>query len=464
MEPNQLNQEVTLLEFIMNNKNKEFFLKRLKSQLLNHYEQQNHDLVLKCFKSIFNIEGFNTPFNYFSFARASFNVLKTDNLYINYWANLSSPYMTYASDLAEVLISKNFSRNDVITDFSYLVYNLSDNSNVQKNLIDSFTMLVDAVLNAPIQTKFDESVASHDLNLVTSGIGWSGSGAITDYLREYSNIETILGEVGIIEEDVGFAYFVRNIENKELIFTHAIKFFFINLLGCYDVKDLSFYKPIRSAYILIKKSKNIENYSRMIKSVSSTLSDIIRASCSESYSIDYIESLLHTLGPKLLTLVTLDVSHDKIPLIDNCIHIHKIDLLNYFTNIKIICSNRDPRSIYVTRIEECPGFGHNADSFSRQQRKVRQIIDLRLKKLNPNVLKNVYFVNFEDFVISKQYRENLALNLGLNLNNWEQAELYFKPNESIKNVNNFTNLQDESLIKDIQVIESELKDYCLDIK
>ena len=95
---------------------------------------------------------------------------------------------------------------------------------------------------------------------------------------------------------------------------------------------------------------------------------------------------------------------------------------------------------------------------------IRQRIDLYLESIEPNTLKNLYLVNFEDFVQSKKFRENLAQKLGLDLNNWKQAEFYLKPNESIKNVNNFTNLQDESLIKDIQVIESELKDYCLDIK
>lgn len=371
--------------------------------------------------------------------------------------------MSYASDLVDILVSKNFSRDDVISDFSYLVYSLSDNSNVQKNLIGSFSMLVDAVLNIPVKTKLDESLVSHNLYIVTSGMGWSGSGAITDYLREYSNVLPILGEVGILEEANGFAYFVRNIENKEQIFAHAIKFFFVNLLGCYEIKDLSFYKPMRSAYKLINKNINIENYSRQIMSISSTLSDIIRASSGESYNTDYIETLLRTLSAKLLSLVTLDVPSDNIPLIDNCIHIQHIDLLDYISNIKIICSNRDPRAIYVSRTKENPGFIRNPNSFVQEQKKIRQKIDLHLKNLKHNTLKNVYLVNFEDFVPSKQYRENLALNLGLDLNDWEQSELYFKPNESIKNVNNFTNLQDDSLIKDIQFIEKELKDYCLNI-
>lgn len=447
----------------MENENKALFLKKLKSQLLKHYEQKNHDLVLKYFKSIFYIEGFNVEFKYFSYARTSFNILKTNSIYKDYWQTLSSPYMTYATDLANILISKKFSRDDTKADFSYLIYHLFDNPSVQNNIIDSFSMLVDAVLSLPVQTRFDESAESHDLYLITSGMGWSGSGAITDYLREYSNIKPILGEVGILEEANGFAYFVRNIGKKELVFAHAIRFFFVNLLGCYEIENLSFYKPIRSAKNLLKKTKNLENYSKQIMSVSSTLSDIIRASSCESYNTDCIEVLLRTLSSKLLALVTLDVSPDKVPLIDNCIHIHNIDLLDYISNIKIICSNRDPRAIYVTRTKECPGFVHDAFSFSQEQKRFRQKIDLNLKNLKQDTLKNIYFVNFEDFVPSKQYRENLALNLGLDLNDWKKVEFYFKPNESIKNVHNFSNLQDESLIKDIHFIENELKDYCLKV-
>lgn len=445
----------------MENENKDMFINKLKSQLLKHYEQKNYDLVLKCFKSIFNIEGFNVEFKYFSYTRTAFNLLKTNTLYKNYWQTLSSPYMSYASDLADILVGKNFHRDDVIEDFSCLICHLFDNSNVQKNLIDSFSMLVDAVLSVPVQTKFNETPTLHNLYLITSGIGWSGSGAITDYLREYSNIHTIFGEVRILEENEGFAYFVRNIENKDLIFAHTIKFFFVNLLGCYEIKNLNFYKPLRSTNNLLKKNKNIENYSKQIMSISSTLSDIIRASSNESYNTDYIKSLLCTLSSKLLALVALDISQDKIPLIDNCIHINNIDLLDYISNIKIICSNRDPRAIYITRTNECPGFVNNADSFVQEQRMLRQKIDLLLKNLKHDTLNNIYLVNFEDFVSNKEYREKLALNLGLDLKNWKKIELYFKPNESIKNVSNFTNLQDDGLKKDIQFIENELKDYCI---
>lgn len=448
----------------MKNNGKELFLNKLKLELLEQYKLQNHDLVLKYFKYIFDIEGFSVPFKYFSYTRTSFNILKANSFYKDYWKTLSTPYMNFASDLVNVLISKNFSRNDVITNFSYLTYHLTDNPTVQKNFVDSFSCIVDAILSVPVQTRLNESVLPHNYYLVTSGMGWSGSGAITDYLREYSNIETILGEVGIFEEEEGFAYFVRNIDKKELIFAHAIKFFFVNLLGCYEIQNLNLYKPIKSAYFLLKKSKNIENYSKQIMSITYTLSDIIIASSNESYDTNYTRDLLRTLSAKLLALVTLDVSSDKIPLIDNCIHIYNIDLLNYISNIKIICSKRDPRSIYVARTEENPGFVRNANSFIRRQKMIRQRIDLYLESIEPNTLKNLYLVNFEDFVQSKKFRENLAQNLGLDLNNWKQAEFYFKPNESIKNVNNFTNLQDESLIKDIQVIESELKDYCLDIK
>ena len=431
---------------------------QFQKHISEHFEQKQYDLVLKDFRALFLMRGFETDFKYFVIARASYAFLENNIEYKNYWSTLSNSRMLQAFYIANNLITLAKSCEDLISDFTVLVGELFDDINVKNNFIDSFKTLAEAYLASKKGLHIvPNKIVSHDKFLVVSGYGWSGSGAVLDYFREFDNVVPVLGEVGILEEYFGFKYFVKNIQDKKKICEHAINFFFINLVGCYSIERLPFYKAIRSANLVLSKSKNLTEYSLQVKSISSLLADIIIESKLEDYSIENIKQLLKRLSKKLLDLITLDVPSNKIPVLDNSIHVQNVDLLNYINDVKVICSFRDPRAIYIERAWEIK----DPHDFIKEQSNLRQRIVDTFKCLD-NSLQNVLFtLNFEDFVLNKEYRENLANKVGLNLDNWIDQEKYFKPEVSLKNVRNFINCTDKGVDpKAIDLIEKELQQYC----
>ena len=131
--------------------------------------------------------------------------------------------------------------------------------------------------------------------------------------------------------------------------------------------------------------------------------------------------------------------------------------MNYISDVRVICSFRDPRAIYIERASVIKD-PHN---FITEQSNLRKEISDVFKSLG-NTLNNVLFtLNFEDFVLSKECRENLANKVGLSLDNWTNQKKYFKPEVSLKNVKNFINCKEygvDNMV--IDLIEKELQQYC----
>ena len=441
-------------------KSEDELLVKFQQYMSYHYKNEQYDLVLRDFRILFLIKGFDIEFKYFVLARTAYACLKDDSEYKNYWSTLSNSNMMQAFYIANNIITHAKSCEDLIDDFTVLVGELFNDIDVKNNFIDSFKTLVEAyLLSKKSSYTVSDNHAQHDKFIMVSGYGWSGSGAVRDYFREFSNIVPVLGEVGIIEENMGFKYFVKNIQNKSLIYEHVIKFFFINLIGCFSIEQLSFYKPIRSAHVVLSEYDNLKEYSFQVKSISSLLADIVIESKLENYNIKHMKQLLMKLSKKLLDLITLDVPSNKIPVLDNVIHVQNVDLLNYVSDIDVryICTFRDPRAIYTERAKKIK----DPSNFIKDQSKTRKKIDYALKCLDKTLLNSLYTLNFEDFVLSKECRENLANKVGLCLDNWIDQEKYFKPEVSLKNVKNFINCSDSVVDnKVIDLIEKELQQYC----
>lgn len=431
---------------------------QFQQHILDHFKHEQYGLVLKDFRAMFLMKGFDTEFKYFVLARTSYGFLKNNSEYKYYWSTLTDSRMLQAFYIANNLITCEKSCEDLITDFTILVDELFDDIDVKNNFIDSFKILAEAYLTSKKTSCIvPDNIVQHDKFLIVSGYGYSGSGAVCDYFREFSNVVPVLGEVGILEEHLGFKYFVKNIHDKNKISEHAIRFFFINLIGCYSIEQLPFYKPIRSSFCVLSKSKNLIEYSFQVKSISSLLADIVIESKLENYSIENIKQLLKRLSKKLLDLITLDVPSNKIPVLDNSIHVQNVDLLNYISDIKVICSFRDPRAIYMERF----GVIKDPCDFIKEQSNLRKEIGNTIEHLDTTQQDVLFNLNFEDFVLNKECRENLANKVGLNLDNWIDQEKYFKPEVSLKNVRNFINCTDKGVDqKAIDLIEKELQQYC----
>ena len=441
---------------------------RLNSVIDTHFNNQEYEEVLEDIRAIFPSLGIMT-FKYFNKALGSYEqVVKNKDLkikYKDYSLSLSTPLMKKASNIVEAMLSKTGTKRCLLDDFSSIINEIFIDADVKDVYMSSFTLLIDAMSdnNTFISDDDFNEKPEHDHFLITSGYGWSGSGAVTDFLKEFNNVKIICGEVGIFESVRGFTYFVRNITDRETLIRHSLEFFFIHFLGCYPMISLLMLKTLSYANQVLLKSTDLLKYANYVKKITCVLAAII-VECNHDFNSDRVSQLLKLLSQRLLDLVAIDIPNDTIPVIDNCIHTYNIDVINYINNTKLICCCRDPRSIYLSRIKECSGFVRNSLDFVRNQKKVWERINLSKSKLFPSSQNKLMFINFEDFVLNDSFRKDLIKNLGLSLDMWDKKEKYFKPNESSVNVKNFINCDDDEIKKDIQFIADELKEYCLDIE
>lgn len=436
-----------------------------KISLLQNYKNKKYDQVLENFRIIFNECQFESEFKYFQIARTSFYNVEKNNSFCDYWRSLSTPLMIRATKISNDLTQKKFDFDYYVNEFSSIIAELfPDNAKVQSIILESFSIIVKSVFLT--QESSDTTLShhnSHKFYIITSGMGWSGSSAVTDYLREFKTVHPVMGEVRLIE--AGYYNLISNFANKEQLFKEAIKFFFIHILGCYELETVSLYKCIKSAKQMLSKAKNIINFANQIKNISIFLADIIRESQHVGkQSNQNLEKIFKSLCSSLFELIALDIPSNAIPLIDNCVHIGNIGTLNYSENIKIVCTFRDPRAIYISQIIENAGFVRDCHQYIQLHKKKRESISNTAANLDEQFKNNIIFINFENFVLQREFREKLVKKLGLSIDDWVLQEKYFKPTISAKNVRNFCNLQDEETKKEVQLIADGLKEYCLDIE
>lgn len=137
--------------------------------------------------------------------------------------------------------------------------------------------------------------------------------------------------------------------------------------------------------------------------------------------------------------------------------------LNLIKDSKSIVVDRDPRDIYLSAIisSKQPGaregaavVGKNVKDFINRFHIYRSAVVIND---NPNVLR----ITFERLI--KNYNQTLLELiefLNVEQSNFETQHTNFDITRSMQNIGMWHELSDDSLIKDIKFIESELKDYC----
>ena len=155
----------------------------------------------------------------------------------------------------------------------------------------------------------------------------------------------------------------------------------------------------------------------------------------------------------------------KTVLFDNLIHAYNLDAVPALDDLSMFCAFRDPRSNYVARIRENKRFSGTVESFVQSYRKMRVRIDRLLEQVEDELAQDttsttrVHTVQFEEFVLSRACRQDLAQKAGLDLAQHDEYA-FFKPWESRKNV--FLHETHDNP-DEIAYIARELPEYCVDL-
>lgn len=299
----------------------------------------------------------------------------------------------------------------------------------------------------------DFSLSPPRLRIFVSGMGWSGSGAVYDFLKEFESVEPqeVPYEYSCLQYSAGFKDFLK--VKKKDVGQICVRFFFLHMLGyapLYTAHDF------KSCLVARRHSQNKDKdfsltYAQNCLKLVSTMQLLF----DETGNLGDFDSCLKLFANEIIeNLMTVGVNIIETPLFDNCIHIKNLYLLEYIENAIILCSVRDPRSNYVALKRESKAFNKPIEKF------VSDYKNYRKKYFNEKTLQNlrVKVVQFEEFVSSEFYRENLAIKLGVE-HSIRHKFKYFKPWESFRNTQLHLDYENQD---EIRYIEKHLSEYCVD--
>lgn len=294
--------------------------------------------------------------------------------------------------------------------------------------------------------------------LMVAGMVWSGSGAIYDFLKEFEGVKPVVGETKYIRGYSSLIRIYEHLDRPPELREAVIDFFFYTLLGAGRLRNGDDYKTSRFARNNLF-GKNRERYLNAVIRWCH-LAHLLLNSDGQDQSARFDDLVQHTLVEFCAGGVTKET---RFVLLDNVVSIPFVDTgVEFLVNSHIFCCFRDPRSNFVSMKHEFTA-NLTPKAYVDERRKTlpanREKARIALEKVQSKPDLDIEIVEFEEFVVSKQYREELVRKIGLSQARRKEFE-YFKPWESAKNVmlHQFHPNQDE-----IKYIESELGDYCVDL-
>jgi hypothetical protein len=322
--------------------------------------------------------------------------------------------------------------------------------------------------------------------ICVNGYGWSGSGACVDLLREFQGFSAFQGEFRIVKDPYGLTYledalvhnwdFIRHdiaikdflnyceflsrteslfgqmgkdFSNKlDIDFLHESRLYIDRLVSIKYLGNSSIHRYGISSYknfiVKVKSKLGISNAQQMY--LARPTKDIFIEETNK-----YIDKLFHQYEDT----VVLDQA------------IAPTNILNaskYFSDIKMIIIDRDPRDIYANMVKRNKLLGPELENSNSVDKYIEWHKSLRLMSTNDSnnvvdVDRLVLRLNFEDIIL--KYDESIEkiikfLNKG---DIHDRKKMYFFPNQSVKNIGLWKKYKDQSVMSRIGF---ELREYCYD--
>lgn len=283
-----------------------------------------------------------------------------------------------------------------------------------------------------------------------SGFGWSGSGAVFDYFREFSNVKSISWEFKFAESRYGLNALKKSINDKNVVPRVKLADFFQKaMLGAMITKDWGDIASVWSARRMVYSDHAVE----YAQSVHDLCEAFVELSKTKSLNEETFCQITKVFFDRLL--LALGNFPGSVYLLDNWVHAGGLAATKFFSNAHFFVVTRDPRTQYVANFNENAKFHKDVDKFiETYQTSLEQCLTV-LKESNA-VSSCVTMVKFEDFVLSEECRAKLAEKIGVEIGVHDK-EKYFKASESKKNIFNHNTFKNKSEIKKIS---EKLAQYC----
>ena len=317
---------------------------------------------------------------------------------------------------------------------------------------ESFLYLKTAMLGSDIHIEQPATIQK----IIVSGMGWSGSSAFYDYFLEFDEISSLQGEMPFIESVYGLKNIFNSVGDTTQFINSCILFFYYSMLGHGKIQSAEIFKSFRKTAKRIKELGPLV-YAQKSRQVAKRIARCINLTGKNNS----ILCELSNLSTEVINQFATTDQSARFILLDNDIHISAITLIKYIPDSYVLCSFRDPRSQYVALTREFPGFSQTCDEFIESIAEKRKQADVDIEKTNQVLLESgstsrIQKIEFEEFVLSERYRDDLARSIGLDISK-RKKHSHFKPWESMRNI---CIHQEHLITEDIKKIETALRDYC----
>ena len=400
---------------------------------------------------------------------------------------------------------------EAIQNFASFTEKVFTEDTTRKLWLDSFITIAELFSSKELSPLRPETISLQEPDflyqpykkILVSGMGWSGSGALFDFFREFADVYPIKEELRHIEGIPGlnslnvllkypyllslmdrlkiynkdkrdmYLNFVGSISSKimnnafcrylflplsyknpcfDAFRRDLLKFFGLTLLGYAQFECYADYKKTRLGKAL-NLSGNGQIYARGVHSFCRQIVKLVRSGQYKAHEFNRAASIL-------LDAIARAKGADKnsIVLFNNIVHTQNVSAIEFLDHAHLFCTFRGPRSNYVARIHEDKKFVQNVQEYISSYKKARYGFQKLYNSLNHNK-SAVHIVQFEKFVLSESYRNELAASLGLDLGTQEKYK-YFQPWVSEKNVFLHETYENQDEIK---AIEDALGQYCVDV-
>lgn len=284
--------------------------------------------------------------------------------------------------------------------------------------------------------------------IIVSGMGWSGSGAVYAYLKEFSEIQAVKTEIQHIIGIHGTRSIRKKASDLKIFREELLDFFAMGLFGYTACRSYQEYRTCIHAnqFTLSEKGRQYaDGAARFCRNLVSAYGENTLAL--DQYK-EAVDDLLMTIAE-----ASCNIDGDSVLLFDNIIKMHQLQELDYLQNARLIAVYRDPRSNYAALCRESVKFNPSVYNYIRFYRKRRKSAEKAFSHVEKKA--DVKFIQFEDFVTQEAVRKETAEWLGLDLSKQDEYAV-FKPWVSEKNVLNYTDFEDKRAIR---AIEKELGEY-----
>jgi hypothetical protein len=358
------------------------------------------------------------------------------------------------ADCAYNFLLQGNSRHSIII-FTFLLQKIFNNAELENLWLDSYksiALLFETGGHAKkINSDIDEANISKykvTKKICVSGMGWSGSGALYDFLKEFHNIKSVDGEFQHISGVTSIKTIRGCEDNYDLWRKEVLRFFGLTLFGFAKYSNYQEYRSLLTANrFTLSENKHI--YARG----ANDFCKVILSSYSEKgINVNKLKLSINILLNAIAGLESSSNSN-SILMFDNIVKLHRLKEIDYMDDTTILCTYRDPRSNYVALYYENLKIKKNVKDFIKEYKTKRQQAKKEYTKaINKDSVINV---QFEEFVSSEEYRNNLAERISIDLTA-QNKHKYFQPWISQKNIYNYKEFPDQQAIR---LIEKELSEY-----